>query len=152
MKKTLSDLEVRKIGELNQQLIILEEEIYNLAEQEYKTVKNRISQPESTITDFELDVEILFLKGDDEVLVLNEYMNTAFEGKKLTQINDKQCHNVSGSMIENKVLNTQKHCWLLHRLYDDYFIDWDVILQIDCVWFDIIIHYQYKRNIEGIRL
>lgn len=63
-------------------------------------------------------------------------------------IDDNNCHNVTSSIQKNKELNTQKHCWLLHSLYDNYFLSWDDIFKIDSVYFDVKIQYEYSSEIS----
>jgi len=63
-------------------------------------------------------------------------MKPHFLNDRPCNINDKENHNVSSATIKNSALNSQKHCWLMHRLYDDFSIDWADIVRINNIWFD----------------
>ncbi len=162
MKKEWSTEDVQKIDELNNKLIVIEEKIYNLAEVEYLRAEKLLHEnPDEDIIDYELEVELVFTTsqeqdeyGDDlEFINWNEpvYFKSFNEGDPFG-INDKRCHNVTTSIIDNKALNRQKHCWLLHRLYDDFDVSWDDILRIDGLYFDIKVSYQYVVNLEKVKL
>jgi hypothetical protein len=157
MKNEFSALEVQKIDELNNKLIAIEEEIYLLAEIENNRAKKRVAESSNPhMYDYELMVNLMFLNTKEkdehedpkEIYSWDEpvYFESFEEGDPFG-INDKQCHNVSSAFIKNRALNTQKHCWLLHRLYDDFFVSWKDILSINNIYFDINLSYQYERRV-----
>ena len=47
-------------------------------------------------------------------------------------------------------LHGQKHCWLLHLLYDDLGLKWNEILKINWLWLDFVLYYQYDYDISRI--
>ena len=158
MKNKFSDEEVQKIDELNNKLIAIEEEIYILAEVEYKRTKQKLQENAyKGMFDHELELELLFYTtqeedeyGDPKEIFTWDYECIhfkSFEEGEPFGINDKQCHNVTSSLIDNKSLNRQKHCWLLHRLYDDFNVSWENILLIDGMYFDIKVSYQYEKKV-----
>lgn len=63
-------------------------------------------------------------------------------------INDNNCHNITTAFQKDKDLNSQKHCWLLHSLYDHNSLDWNDIFKIDSVYFDVKIQYEYATDIS----
>ena len=66
----------------------------------------------------------------------------------LAKLNDGNCYNTTSAFQKNRDLNSQKHCWLLHSLYDHNPLDWDEIFKIDSVYFDVKIQYEYAINIS----
>ena len=158
MKRTLTDKEVQKIDDLNNKLITVEEDIYHLAKIENERAKKiLLENKDKDMYDYEMHIELFFYTsqeedeyGDPKEIYSWDhepvYFKTFEEGKPFG-INDKHCHNVSGSMIKNKVLNKQKHCWLLHRLYDDFPVSWKDILLIDGMDFEINVRFQYEKKL-----
>ena len=124
------------LEKLNQKLTKIEAKIYDFAEYKFQSTQKRRDE----FTDFEIDIEITLYSGDKEILILQESLKNHFNGHRKTNLNDGENHNVTSAMITNEALNTQQHCWLFHRLYDDYNISWKRILTIDNVWFEIIEH------------
>ena len=114
--------------QLNKKLISIEKEIDELVKKEKEFLKSK------NLTDYEIYVDIGFFIGDYEIVSFKESV------KYFSNFNDNQNHNTS------KFTN-QHHCWLLHRLYDDFLISWEDILKIDYVWFDVVVKNQYKRKI-----
>ena len=134
------------LEKLNQKLTKIEAKIYDLAEYKFQSTQKRRDE----LTDFEIDIEITFYAGDKEILILQESLKNHFNGQCKTNLNDGENHNVTSAMITNEALNTQQHCWLFHRLYDDYNISWKRILTIDRVWFDIIERVQCIVKMDEI--
>jgi hypothetical protein len=69
----------------------------------------------------------------------------------LTQIIEhyhKKCHNTTSVFQKNALLNSQKHCWLLHSLYDHYDLVWEDIFKIKHILFDVKVQYEYAINIK----
>ena len=161
MKDKFSALEVQKIDELNNKLIATEERIFHLAEKEYIRVKKMLKDPKQNMYGYYLQVVLAFSTseeqdeyGDDFEFISWEesvYFKSFEEGNP-AGINDKQCHNVTRGLIDNKAINTQKHCWLLHRLYDDFYVGWKNILRIDRMYFEIKVKYQYEVNLEEVKI
>jgi len=149
MKQVLRAIDVQKIKQLNIQLTAKEEEIYLLAQIENNIAMKKMYQKIDNITDYELDLNIAFYKDNDveELVSFSVRMKSHFMHDIHCNINDKENHNVTSATIDNKTLNEQKHCWLLHSLYDDYAVSWEDILRINCVWFDVTVHYQYEMEI-----
>jgi hypothetical protein len=153
----LTDKEIEKIDRLNNRLIAIEEEIYLLAKIENDRARKKVVESaDPNMYDYELMVNLMFIntKEKDEYEDPKEIYSwdepvyfKSFEEGDPFGINDKQCHNVSSAFIKNRALNTQKHCWLLHRLYDDFFVSWKDILSINNIYFDINLSYQYERRV-----
>lgn len=148
MAKSFTPVDIQKIKSLNTQLTAVEEKIYNLAKTHNQAALRKLLESEMHITDYELEVDISLYTNQTELVFWNEYMKPHFLNDRHCNINDKENHNVSSAIIKNSELNAQKHCWLMHRLYDDFSIDWADILLIDNIWFDINIRHQYSIDIN----
>ena len=144
----LNSLEIKKLQHFNDKLTLIEEKIYNLALEQNQIALKRILNNDDDITDYELEIDIIFYINEKEIVSWNEYMKHRFLDDSHCNINDKENHNVSSSVIKSSELNSQQHCWLMHRLYDDFFIDWDDILCIDTISFDINVCYQYSIDLN----
>ena len=149
MIKKLSPVDVQKIEQLNIQLTAMEERIYLLLYKENNVALKKMCQKIDTITDYELELNISFYKDEDveELVSWSERMKSHFLHDGNCNINDKENHNVTSAIINDRILNEQKHCWLLHSLYDDCNVPWEDILRINCVWFDVNVSYQYEMEI-----
>jgi len=159
MKNGLTDKEVERIDKLNNWLIALEEKIYNLAKVEYLRAEQMCEA--TAMEDYEVQVNFIFstTKEEDEY---GDYLELAsweegmhfytFENEREAfGINDKYDWNVSSSFIKNEALNTQRHCWLLHQLYDNYMIGWEKILRIDHIYYDIVTQHDYEESLEDMK-
>ena len=51
------------------------------------------------------------------------------------------------NLYDNNKLHKQKNCWLLHSLYHDIGLSFDSILNIEYIWFDIKVKYQYVETL-----
>ncbi|MDF1882613.1 hypothetical protein JHD49_01515 [Sulfurimonas sp. SAG-AH-194-C21] len=141
----LSQIEVGKIEKLNAILVKHEEDIYTLAKREHDILKTKTG-----LVDYELNVDISFYKeeGENPLVSWEENMKQRFTTGSLSPISNKKNHNVTSTCWKQNDLNSQHHCWLLHRLYDDFFIPWAEILEIKHIWYDIQITYQYTCDID----
>lgn len=151
--KQLNKNEIVKLSVFNDKLIALEIEIYNLCLTQNQIALKKLLDKETV--DYELNVNVLFYgetymknKDDDEHLLLNLDIGMKHSLLKDDRwgIADGNCHNVSSIFQKNKDLNGQKHCHLLHSLYDDYHFAWDDIFKIEDIYFDIIVQYDYKAK------
>jgi len=139
----MCQVDVEKIKKLNQNLIEIERKILHLAIEEDGLALKKINNKSNGITDYELSVSISFYQGENEVIDWEESLKGCSVNKS-TNFADAKNHNTTSCCWENTTLNEQHHCWVLHRLYDDFQITWKDILTIDCVWFDVYVQYQYK--------
>ena len=140
----------KEIEHLNNRLIILEENIYNRTKEQNQVVLKKLLDGKNGIYDYEIEVEICFYIQEEELISWYEKMCKAYFLDDIRQwnINDKKEHNTTSFCWKNNELNEQKHCWLLHRLYDDFGISWKDIIKIETICFDINVCYQYKDEIK----
>ena len=107
--------------------------------------------------DYDLNVVLTFSTTDEED-EFGDYLEFAnwkegiyFEGNEPFGINDKNDWNVMVGRSNNKKLDKQKHCWLLHQLYDNHFVSWENILRIDRVWFEIVTEQEYAIKFKELQ-
>ena len=157
--KQLNIEEIQKIDILNNKLIEIEKSIYDIALIENQIALEKILKKENNILDYELEVYFLIYgdkyikegdKEDPEHLLADwtDNIKPIMMKEKWWGINDGNCHNITSSFQKNKDLNSQKHCWLLHSLYDHNPLDWVDIFKIDSVYFYVKIQYEYSINIS----
>lgn len=135
--------QIKQIAYLNNKLSELEKKIFILARQCNHEIEEKLQKGLFDIDDYEIDSNICFCIGCDEVVSWNEDMKFALKNFKKQDywgIADEKDHNTATEHL----LRFQKHCWFLHRLYDDFLLSWDKICQIDNIWFEIVIWYQYN--------
>jgi len=137
-----------KIFHLNQQLSLVEEEISLLAQEQDKIAQEKLGSNKAMV-DYELQVNIfIYASHEEENLVSwSEYFKNI--DKRHNNINDKENHNVTSCCWKDSELNSQQHCWILHRLYDDFDISWKDIINVTKISFDIEISYQYSMDITS---
>lgn len=150
-KIVFSKQKIKQIEKLNQFLQKVEEKAYNLAKIENQRALEKLQNKENNIEDYELEIQFMFFTKDKddgvELLTMKESIKHHFNKNCEINLNDKENHNVTKFLINSKDLNEQKHCWLLHRLYNEYFISWNRILDINGVYFDINLRLQYDENL-----
>ena len=137
-------IDISKIKKVNQNLIGIEKKILCLAIEEENLALKKMKNHSHMITDYELSVSISFYQEEDEVIEWKESLKGCTINK-VSNFSNTENHNTTSCCWKNAALNEQHHCWMLHRLYDDFQIAWKDILAIDCVWFDICVRYQYKK-------
>jgi len=147
----LNHRKLKEIEKLNKMLVALEESIYNRLKEYNQLALKILLEKENGIYNYELEVNIAFYheKSEEEIISWSEKIsNTHFldETKRHCNINDKKNHNVTSCYWQQKALNSQNHCWILHQLYDDFQISWSDIVKIDTICFDIHVRYQYMIN------
>jgi len=62
-------------------------------------------------------------------------------------LGDERNHNVSGIYISG--LESQKHCYLLHQLYDDFHLSWEEILALEWMWLDFELRAQFEFRLNN---
>jgi hypothetical protein len=148
MSKSLTSVDIQKIKSLNTQLTSAEEKIYNLSKVQNQVALRKLLESEMHISDYKLEVNISLYTNQSELVFWSEDIKPHFLNDIPCNINDKKNHNVSSTIINNSELNSQQHCWLMHRLYDDFSVDWVDILLINHILFDVNIHYQYSIDLD----
>jgi len=149
-QKKLTKNVIEQLNIFNTQLVQLENKIYKIAQKKAKIVLKELLEKENEIVDFELELVIHYYKNkddEDELVSHKELLKQDFLSNRRSYIADGMNHNVC-SIYNISELTKQHHCWLLHTLYDDYFIDFDDILNIGYIWFDIQVIYQYDFHIN----
>lgn len=156
-----TDAEVQKIEELNNKLILLEERLFDLSKVEYLRTKKMCEETQQNMDEYDFHIILAFstTEEQDENEEDLEFANwrdhiyfDTFENddEEPFGINDKYDWNVMIGWSNNKKLDKQKHCWLLHQLYDNYYASWEEILRIDQVWFKIVVEHEYMMKLEEL--
>ena len=150
--KTITHEEVKAIGILNNKLRLLEASIKNRGLEESQRAIEKVLTQEHNINGYELDVEISMHSKSKE-LICRWYKDL----KPLYLLDNEQqynCklansvnYNATLNLYDNNKLHQQKHCWLLHSLYHEIGLSFENILNIEYVWFDIKVKYQYVENL-----
>jgi hypothetical protein len=144
----LDEQKIHHIAKLNSRLRKVEKRVYELAKKEHQRVLKRVLEKEDGIIDYELHVRIVFYSNEEEIATYEEYLKPNFLLDRKSNLNDNQNHNVSSTLYPHPLLNAQKHCWLLHHLYDDVLLPWEQILSIDILFVDIDVSYQYEESLK----
>ena len=157
--KHLNKLEIQKLDILNNELQLLEKRIYNICLEQNQIALQKILEKENNILDYEIEVNYLiygndYKKIDDEEFTDNLLADCSNCMKSIMLkddwygINDNKCHNITSIFQKDKDLNSQKHCWLMHSLYDYNHLSWDDIFKIESIYFDIKIQYEYSSKLH----
>lgn len=158
--KKLNKVEIEQLNRLNNKLIVIEKYIYDICLKHHQSAIQKILKKEDGILDYEMEVYYLFYgdtyvkKSDEED---SEYLLADWSeaikpillrDDKWHGINDGNDHNTTSVFQKQESLNVQKHCWLLHSLYDHQGLSWEDIFKIDSVYFDVKIQYEYESKIS----
>jgi len=144
----LDNKTVKHIAKFNSKLKKTEKRVYELAQKEHQRILKRVLEKDCGIVDYELSVNIVFYAHEKEVATYEEYFKPNFLLDRKSNFNDNQNHNVTSTIYPHPALNAQKHCWLLHHLYDDVLLSWEKILSIDTIAIDIEVLYQYEESLK----
>jgi len=149
----VTDKHVKAIKRFNSKLKTIEAEIKQRGLEESQIAINRMSIQEHDISGYELDVEIsMHSKNKEPVATWFKDLKPLYlldDKKKYNcNIDDGVNYNSTTNIYENDKLHKQKHCWLLHSLYHDIGLPFENILNIEYIWFDIKIKYQYVRRVD----
>jgi hypothetical protein len=144
----LDDIIVNQIAKLNSRLRKVEKRVYELAKKEHQRVLKRVLEKEDGIIDYELNVKIFFYSDEEEITSYEEYLKPNFLLDRKSNLADNQNHNVTSTLYPYPLLNAQKHCWLLHHLYDDVLLSWEQILSIDSLYIDLDVSFQYEESLK----
>ena len=143
-------INIQKVETLNALLTNIEQKSYEIAKRENQKVLKKLLDKEDDICEYELDLNFIFLgQNGFELLSHQENMKYHFLKDKDINFNDGKNHNVLKSLPKYKALHDQKHCWLLHSLYDDYLIPWEIILTIKEILFEVNVVYQYESKVNN---
>ena len=156
--RKLKKHEIKLVDKLNNRLKEIEKDIYDICFEQNEIALKKLTEKENNILDYELEVNF-YIYGDtpfksyyneDEKLLAfcTENVKRISKKEKWWGINDNKCHNTTSVFQQDQELNSQKHCWLLHTLYDHFsLLDWDNILNIENIDFDVRTQYDYSSKI-----
>ena len=144
----ITEEQVKAIGILNNKLKIIESSIKQRGSVESQRAISKVLTQEGNISGYELDVEVsMHSKGKELICRWYKDLKPLY---LLDNIQEHQCNIANGinynstvPSYNNKKLHKQKHCWLLYSLYNDIGLSLTNILNIEYIWFDIKVKYQY---------
>jgi len=148
----ITDEQVKAIGILNNKLKTIETSIKLRGLEESQRAINKTLTQEHNINGYELDVEISMHSKSKELIcrwykdLKPLYLLDNMEEHNCKIANDLN-YNATLYLYDNKKLHKQKHCWLLHALYHDIGVSFENILNIEYIWFDIKVKYQYVETL-----
>ena len=144
----ITEEQVKAVEIFNSKLKSIETSIRQRGSEESQRAINKMLTQEDGVSGYELDVEVSMHSKSKE-LICRWYKDL----KPLYLLdNIQECHcsianginyNSTVTLYDNKKLHKQKHCWLLYSLYNDIGLSLTNILNIEYVWFDIKVKYQY---------
>ncbi len=121
--------------------------VIKIDEELIKKVKDKCDD----LYDYELEIEIIFYlsnehsnydKNEDNILTtLSESVKNISVSKDFYPYNETN-HNDFVNW-DNHIFKGQYHCWWFHCLYDHTNLDFEDLLNIGDIFFDIHIRYQY---------
>ena len=140
-KRVLTPHEITALDQLNQRLATTEKWILDLADRfEEETLA---LEPH----DWEMELTYEFTTGSESKACWFTSLKHTLEERRNPSLDhywglaDENDHNVSRSFAPELV--EQKHCYLMHQLYDDFCLDWDDILSLEWVWLDFELRAQF---------
>jgi len=142
--------QIAKLKLLNHQLTNLEIDIAKEIKAQIKYAKSRIEDKNSLINDFSCDLSIEFYLTnskyyDEENDNMIMKINCSFHDENWDWgIDDKQCHNTLSSQTDK--FKDDKHCYSFHGLYDHTSLEWNEILYIDTISFNITTTLEYDND------
>ena len=144
--------QVKAIGLLNSKLVAIEASIKQRGLEESQIAINKMLTQEHKISGYELEVEISMHSKSKELICrwykdLKPLFLLENDEKYNCHIGDEINYNSTLKLYDNKKLHHQKHCWLLHSLYHEIGVSFENILNIEYLWFDIKVKYQYVETL-----
>jgi len=136
---------VARIERLNQTLEKLEYKLMALGKTYLEEVKSE--KPD----DYELEVVFEFCAGEKEIASWFEDIRGVLEEDWRKKLNWGLASGADHNTALDPSLHGQKHCWLLHLLYDDLHVPWEKILKIDWFWADFRLYFQYDFDLSGVK-
>lgn len=94
------------------------------------------------IHDFEIELQIDFYTVDGNEPLAQYFHFIPAKKEHGLQIGDGENYNTFYHWIEHE-MSGEKLCWLYHALYDHIRLSREEMIQIDRVWWDINVSYQY---------
>jgi len=136
---------VARVKKLNASLEKLEYKLIDLGKTYLEELKSE--NPD----DYELDVIFEFCAGDEGIASWFEDIRIVLEEDWRKKLEWGLASGADHNAALDPSLHGQKHCWLLHLLYDDLHVPWEKILKIDWFWADFRLYFQYDFDLSGVK-
>jgi len=157
------DYNLTRVERINNLLDKKLKDAYHQAGQLEQNLIHEIENKNSFISDYEIDFN-LSLYAENKYKDIEDLQGNSFFEFRPTigyykydkdKIFENEKHkewllNTNHNEYENTghPLKNQHHCWLLHELYDHTYLSWQDIVDIEEVWFEVILTVQ---NFESIK-
>ena len=134
--------------ELNARLRGLEKLIRPKFLSKHEQLQREVENEE--IHDYEIGLQIDFYTAKSDEPLTQYFHHMSAHTKYELQIGDGKNHN-DFYYSKDHEMSGENHCWLYHSLYDHLHLEMSQMLQIQSVWWDINVSYQYgNRGFEKI--
>jgi len=133
------------IEKLNKVLENIEYQLLELAREYEQEIK--VENPD----DYELDLIFEFCAGEEEIASWFKSMKIHLENFRKMELDWGLASGADHNGALDDSLQGQKHCWLLHLLYDDLLVSWEKILKIDWLWADFCLYFQYDFYLSEVK-
>ncbi len=155
---------IKRLVLLNQYLRKVEDDIVHHHIQLHKKIISEIKRKNNLITDYNIFVEVgLWSERKYKGMKIEELFNNAFftfryslllptpgVGFRKAYKENLDFRNTNWNevaiMDPKHPISHQHHCYLLYVLYYNYPLSWSDILEIESVWIDLKVDYQFERE------
>lgn len=154
---------IARLAEINDLLSEKEKSAFALATKYEEYILANIAEPNPFVFDYEIDFELALYssnkyKGhpvlEENPILCYKPFNFSFTKKEHIHLH-KQPDGIEEitnwneyQFSEDHPLKDQNHCLLFHDLYDNAFLAWQDIVDIETIWFDVILKIQNCQ--EGV--
>ena len=155
---------IKRLDLLNQYLRKIEDEVDQYHIQLEKKILREIKRKNNLITDYNIFIEVgLWSQKKYKKLRIQELYENAFFTFQYSRLIptpgvgfrkaykehlDFRNSNWNEVAIQDPKhpISLQHHCHLLYRLYNNYPLAWSDIVEIESVWIDVKVDYQFERE------
>lgn len=141
-KDTLTKLQIAKLRKLNKKLVHIELDIIKQVTKTVKRLNKAIKNTKEWFKDYEIDIKVHYYPkdSDGDPMATDKWLMLSYDktnGKcDFGMYGDGKNHNMLRIRYPQQLKN-DKHCYLMHGLYDHCGLDVDAILTIDEIFVDI---------------
>jgi hypothetical protein len=154
---------IDKIDEINKLLDHKLKEAYSQAERLEQYLLDEIKRENSFISDYEIEFKLDLFAEHKYSQIEDLQGNPFFEFKpslrfwkfghsKATEIKQHKDWLLNTNHNEfqhvEHPLKSQFHCWILHELYDHTYLSWQDIIDVEEVWFEVLVIIQNFSEIK----
>jgi hypothetical protein len=153
--------EINRLISFNQRLAELELYLYELGDKESTQLAARVSDPNDSLDDFEIEATLYFILREDDPDFDEDEDN--FLTQRHISIKRIDREYGLGDEVDHREtyrnfpggLNEVRHCWLFYDLYtnsrglEQPSITMRDCLRVDSIWVDVAVHHQATLDIKS---